>query len=315
MSPSETPLDPYPSRQAATAHWISRREPVLHGGPNAPGPLSAIELAAYDRDGFLVLPGVFNTDEAAHLRREVDTACDLADPNAATIVREPDSDTVRSLFAIHEGAGPLARLAGDPRLVERARQILGDAVGIHQSRVNRKPGLIGREFGWHSDFETWHTEDGMPAMQALSMSVMLSDNHTCNGPTLLIPGSHRTFVTCPGETPADHHLQSLRRQEYGVPDHESIRRLVAMGSSPRHPLGIAEATGPAGSLLIFDCNLLHGSPGNLTPHARVNVFIVYSALSNVLGQPLAGTVPRPAYLAARPARPPWSPPPVTPHPT
>ena len=52
-----------------------------------------------------------------------------------------------------------------------AEQILGSQVYIHQSRVNLKPGFKGKEFYWHSDFETWHIEDGMPRMRALSCSI------------------------------------------------------------------------------------------------------------------------------------------------
>src|SRR3546814_19751740 len=71
---------------------------------------------------------------------------------------------------------------------------------IHQSRLNYKPGFKGKEFYWHSDFETWHVEDGMPRMRALSMSVLLAENTPHNGPLMLIPGSHQSFLTCVGET-------------------------------------------------------------------------------------------------------------------
>lgn len=52
------------------------------------------------------------------------------------------------------------------RLLNVARQILGSEVYIHQFRANMKPGFLGKEFYWHSDFETWHVEDGMPSMRA-----------------------------------------------------------------------------------------------------------------------------------------------------
>src|SRR3546814_10756649 len=46
------------------------------------------------------------------------------------------------------------------------------------SRLNYKPGFKGKEFYWHSDFETWHVEDGMPQMRALSMSILLAENRS-----------------------------------------------------------------------------------------------------------------------------------------
>ena len=50
----------------------------------------------------------------------------------------------------------------------------------------------------------------MPAMRALSCSVLLTDNNANNGPLMLVPGSHRQFISCVGQTPNEHYKQSLR---------------------------------------------------------------------------------------------------------
>src|SRR3546814_3951459 len=91
-----------------------------------------------------------------------------ADPSIGSLeeaITEPGSDAVRSIFRVHELSDMLGRLASDPRLIHVARQILGSEVYMHQSRANMKPGFKGKEFYWHSDFETWHVEDGMPRMR------------------------------------------------------------------------------------------------------------------------------------------------------
>ena len=160
------------------------------------------------------------------------------------------------------------------------------------SRLNYKPGFTGKEFFWHSDFETWHVEDGMPRMRALSMSVLLADNTPNNGPLMLIPGSHKAFLTCIGETPDDHYRQSLKKQEYGVPDEDSLAELA-------HKHGIVAPTGKPGSVVIFDCNTMHGSNGNITPFPRANAFMVYNAVSNRLTAPFGVDKPRPEFIAAR----------------
>ena len=69
---------------------------------------------------------------------------------------------MRSVFAVHRSSALFASISEDPRLLSLAQNILGDDVYIHQSRLNYKPAFHGREFFWHSDFETWHAEDGMP---------------------------------------------------------------------------------------------------------------------------------------------------------
>ena len=102
---------------------------------------------------------------------------------------------------MHELSQEFSRLTRDPRILGIVRQLLGSEVYIHQSRINDKIGFESAGFDWHSDFETWHAEDGMPAMRAVSVSLMLTDNNEFNGPLMLIPGSHHMFVPCVGETP------------------------------------------------------------------------------------------------------------------
>jgi ectoine hydroxylase len=58
-------------------------------------------------------------------------------------------------------------------------------------------------------------------------------------------------------------------------------------------------TGPAGSIVVFDCNTMHGSYDNLSSDHRMNLFIVYNARSNALEAPFAAQRPRPEFIAAR----------------
>ena len=285
--------DVYPSRRALAAEFLPRLDPVVHGNWSEDAPLSAGQAAQFDRDGYLVLEDMFSDEEVAFLQGEARKL--LADPDALeaeTVITEPGGREVRSIFAIHAQSRVLARLAADERLAGAARFLLGDEVYIHQSRLNYKPGFQGKEFYWHSDFETWHVEDGMPRMRALSMSVLLAENTPHNGPLMLIPGSHRAFLTCVGETPEDHYRISLKKQEYGVPDEDSLAELA-------HRHGIVAPTGKPGSVVIFDCNVMHGSNGNITPFPRANAFLVYNAVSNRLAAPFGVEKPRPEFIAAR----------------
>jgi ectoine hydroxylase len=184
------------------------------------------------------------------------------------------------------------RLAQDARLVDVAQYLLGDEVYLYQTRLNYKPGFFGKEFYWHSDFETWHMEDGMPRMRALSVSISLTDNTDVNGPLMLIPGSHLHYVSCSGRTPNDHYKKSLRKQEYGVPDPVSLRKLIDNG-------GIESVQGPTGTVVFFDCNTMHGSNSNITPFPRTNAFFVYNSVNNRVEAPFGTSKPRPGFLAER----------------
>lgn len=284
--------DRYPSRIAAEPSVLERQDPVVHGRAED-GPLDAERLAFYENNGYLSFEAFFGAeeirpylDELARLRA---SESERAAPEA---VIEPDSGELRSIFAVHKNNAVLRELCTHPRLVAIARQLLGDQVYIHQSRINYKSGFRGREFYWHSDFETWHVEDGLPAMRTLSCSVSLTPNTEHNGPLMVIPRSHRKYVACIGETPENHYRKSLRKQEYGVPDEDSLASLVAEG-------GIVAPKGPAGSVTFFDCNLMHGSNSNITPLPRSNVFMVFNSVENRPQAPFCGLAPRPPFIAER----------------
>lgn len=287
--------DAYQSRVDNETTILRRRDPVLYGDPRVElsHGLSVHQLKNYQKNGFILLKGLFSEREAAGFLAEARRMC--ADPAVTAreeAIREPGSDEVRSVFRVHGLSPYFGRLAADARLVNIARQILGSDVYIHQSRVNLKSGFFGKDFYWHSDFETWHVEDGMPRMRALSCTVLLTENNEFNGPLLLMPGSHMQYISCAGQTPPDHYKQSLKKQEYGVADPAALSMLADRG-------GIQSMKGPAGSVVFFDCNTMHGSNSNISPYPRANLFMVYNSVENRLGDPRGGLVPRPEFIAAR----------------
>ncbi len=285
--------DIYPTRHAAEVQLLPRHDPVAYNAWTSGASLGADQIERFQQDGFLVIEDLFDEREVGALQDELGRL--LGDPSSLqreTVITEPGNDEIRSIFAVHEQSRLIARLAADERLAGIAGHLLGDEVYIHQSRLNYKPGFKGKEFYWHSDFETWHAEDGMPRMRALSMSILLADNTANNGPLMLIPGSHQVYVSCVGETPKDHYLHSLKKQEYGVPDEQSLAELA-------YERGIVAPTGKPGTVILFDCNTMHGSNGNITPFPRANVFLVYNAVSNRLQAPFAAPEPRPEFIGAR----------------
>jgi len=288
------PRDAYPSRRVgASAAVIPRSEPVVYSEDAQTDALTPDQIKRYAEQGFLIIDRLFSSAEVGALQAELASLrSDEKIKKREESITEAGSDSVRSIFAVHRQSEIFARLARDSRLVRIAEYLLNDQVYLHQSRLNYKPGFRGREFYWHSDFETWHVEDGMPSMRALSMSISLTPNNSTNGPLLLIPGSHEEFLVCEGETPEQHYKSSLKKQKYGVPDDDNLARLVASK-------GIREFTGNPGSVCIFDCNTMHGSNSNISPDSRSNAFFVYNAMSNRVQSPFSGQPPRPEHICAR----------------
>ncbi|MCQ0000108.1 ectoine hydroxylase [Streptomyces sudanensis] len=275
----------YPTR--GTAEVVTpRRDPVVWG------PLDP-ELEAFERDGFLPVEDLLTDEEVAVYRAELDRL--VADPAVRADERavvEPRSRAVRSVFEVHRLSDVFAELVRDERVAGAARRILGSDVYVHQSRINVKPGFGASGFSWHSDFETWHAEDGLPRMRAVSVSIALTPNLDTNGGLMIMPGSHRTFLGCAGATPEDNYRRSLRMQDAGTPSDEALTRLA-----DAH--GIRLFTGRAGSATWFDCNAMHGSGDNITPYPRSNVFIVFNSVENTAVEPFAAPARRPEFVGAR----------------
>lgn len=283
--------DVYPTRVTGGFSEIPREDPVVWGSGD--GPIDAATLKGFDDKGYLSIDQLVTPDEVKQFQEELKrlSADEKVRADERTII-ERQSQEVRSIFEVHKVSEVFAKIANDPRVVNRARQILGSDVYIHQSRVNFKPGYDGKEFYWHSDFETWHAEDGMPRMRAVSMSISLTDNFSYNGALMIMPGSHRTYISCAGETPEDNYKSSLVQQEAGTPDHDSLARLA-----DRHGIDVLE--GKAGGAIMFDCNCMHGSNGNITPFPRSNVFLVFNSVENTCVDPFAASSPRPSFIGAR----------------
>lgn len=291
MTQSKSQMDFYPTRMGETSKIIPRTDPVIFS--ESFSSLSEANARFFEKNGYLIFENLFSENEVKSLFDELKKiSSDESKKDSPKFILEETDKEVRSIFEIHKHSKMYDRLCRDRRVLAVARQLLGSEVYIHQSRVNLKPGFDGKEFYWHSDFETWHSEDGMPTMRALSCSISLTDNFEFNGPLMVIPGSHKKFVSCSGITPKKHYQQSLKRQEVGTPDKEILEKMVQEG-------GIVTAKGNAGSAIFFDCNIMHGSNGNITPYPRSNAFFVYNSVKNMLTDPFCGLSPRPDYIASR----------------
>lgn len=295
MSENKTQMDFYPTRINSESKIIPRTDPVVYR--DSCDELTKEQVDFFEKNGYIIFENLFSSDEVGRLFDELTSLSnDETKKEMPQFILEETQRDVRSIFEIHKISALYDQLSRDKRILKIVQQLLGSKVYIHQSRVNLKPGFDGKEFYWHSDFETWHSEDGMPNMRAISCSISLTKNYEFNGPLMVIPGSHQDFVSCSGETPDDHYKQSLKRQEIGTPQKEILEKMVEKSK-------IVSAKGDAGSVIFFDCNTMHGSNGNITPYPRSNAFFVFNSVCNGLVSPFCGLKPRPNYIADREFKP------------
>jgi ectoine hydroxylase len=240
--------------------------------------LSDHQVTRFEEEGYLFLPDLFSPLEVATLKREVPLILGQDRPE---IVREKDGTTPRTAFAVHTYNDAFGRLARHPRLIEPSMQLLGGPVYIHQFKVNAKAAFDGDVWQWHQDYGTWARDDLMPEPRAMNLAVFLDDVNEFNGPLLFIPGSHKL-----GKLEAGHDVSTTSYPLWTL-DHATVTRLVEQG-------GLVAPKGQAGSVLLFHCNLVHGSPANMSPWGRAIVYISACRVDNHIRQ-----FKRPEWIAHR----------------
>jgi ectoine hydroxylase len=223
--------------------------------------LSDQEIARFEEEGYLFFPGRFSQEEAGLLKREAERVYAI---EREEVWRE-SSGVARTAFAAHTYNEGFRRLGAHPRLIEPVMQLVGGPVYMHQFKVNAKAAFDGEVWQWHQDYGTWKRDDGMPEPRAMNIAVFLDEVTAANGPLLFIPGSHKH-----GVLEAGHDLETTSYPLWTL-DRETVTRLASEG-------GCVAPTGPAGSLLVFSSLLVHASPPNISPFARV---IVYLSLCHV----------------------------------
>jgi len=251
------------------------------------------QIDRFHTEGYLFFPGLFRPDEVAALNAAVPG---LYARREAFNVREKGSDAVRTNFAAHLYSAPFARLARHPRMIEPVQQLLGEALYMHQFKINGKMAFEGDVWQWHQDYGTWKNDDLMPTERAMNVAIFLDDVNEFNGPLMFIPGSHRK-----GVVDAQHDLTTTSYPLWTV-DHALIAQLVQRAGGPggfdaagRYvPGGIVSPKGPAGSMILFHSCLVHASTSNLSPWNRVSVYLSLCALSNHIRRHK-----RPEYIAHR----------------
>jgi len=239
--------------------------------------LTDAQRADFDRDGYIFLPEVFSETETALLRAEAGRVFTL---EREEVWRE-SSGAARTAFAAQTYSEPFRRLGLHPRLVEPVMQLLDGPVYLHQYKVNAKAAFDGEVWQWHQDYGTWARDDAMPEARAMNIALFLDEVTAVNGPLMFIPRSHKQ-----GVFEAGHDLETTSYPLWTL-DRETVTRLAEEG-------GIVAPTGPAGSVLMFHCNLVHASPPNISPWRRTIVYLSLCHVDNHIRQ-----FKRPEWVAHR----------------
>ncbi len=239
--------------------------------------VTATELEAYRKQGFFVRPGVLREEELVELRAAVEGIHRRiereADRGQAPVERtdgkryqqllgstvkwewEEGSREIRSMEPVHQLDPAVDALIDDPRLWQAARDLIGsEAVSLFTDKLNFKRPQ-GAPFPWHQDTPYWAF--GCNHLDRLaSLQLYLDDASAGNGCLWMIPGSHL-------------HGTLPQAEDRGVLGklYTDIEQLD--GSAP------VPIEAPAGSLIYFHGDVVHGSRSNRSAASRRALVFTY----------------------------------------
>lgn len=244
--------------------------------------LSDSQVAAYERDGFIVLPSLFSEEEVQEMKAELKRIQQI---DTDHLVREKTGGVAKTIYKVHEKDSPTASevfyaATRAPRLLEPAQQLLEDAeLYVYHTKCNLKTAIDGSVWQWHQDFGTWHI-DGVRRPSMTTALIMLDEPTEMGGCLYFIPGSHKLGSLEPVFDEATGY------KFYVVPKSTMIEILST------HPQAVPIIGGP-GTVVFFDANIVHASGHNLSSDDRWQAYIVYNQVKN---RPVDVENPRPDYV-------------------
>ena len=166
----------------------------------APSILTAAQVAAYERDGYLVLPGLISGEEAAALLQRLEDLILERLPRSPEIRLQVEPRLAEARLsgpALLSGLRKVERLAiddavfrrlsRDERLLDVARDLLGPDLKLFRDALMMKPAGHGSAKPYHQDSAYWRIEP----RELGSFWIALDEAAPENGCMRVLPGSHR----------------------------------------------------------------------------------------------------------------------------
>ena len=112
--------------------------------------MTQTQRAAYERDGFVIVRGLFDADETGLLRRAMEV--DPAVRDHVIDRRDQEGRSTRIALWNRAGDSVYGLAARCARMVDTAEALLGGEVYHFQSKLTAKDPEIGGAWEWHQDY-------------------------------------------------------------------------------------------------------------------------------------------------------------------
>lgn len=225
--------------------------------------LTPQQIAAYQSDGFLIVPEFLSTKEMAKLQQiAFDDA--VIRKHAFDLNDQSGKKTKLTLW-YKPGNDAYGLLTRSERMLLAAGQLMeGDSAVCHfHSKLMQKEPRVGGAWEWHQDYGYWYKNEFLFPDQMLSVMIAVTDANKANGCLQVIKGSHK-----------------MGRVEHGFAGEQvgAAQRYVDLALQTMELLHVELKAGDA---LFFHPNILHRSEANLSDTARWSLISVYNRCANV----------------------------------
>lgn len=218
--------------------------------------LTSRDRETFERDGFLVVPGMYSPDEVAAMAEWIDALVAKPPRRGAEMPYFEDNRTdpgrriLSRIERFAENGTALGNIVRSRKLLDAVEALLGGPAVLFKEKINFKlPG--GGGFEPHQDIQPgW--DDYAPYF--ISLAIAIDPSTTENGCLEVARGHHRRGLIGERWKPL------TAEQLHGV-------RFEA------HPM-------TPGDVMFFDCFVPHQSQPNATAQQRRNVYLTYNRASD-----------------------------------
>lgn len=221
--------------------------------------ISEKQIAAFHDDGYLIVRGVFDAEEANILRAAA--AADQSFKENAYDLEDGEGGKAQLVLWNSTGEDLWGAIARSERIVNAMEQLLGDEVYHYHSKMSIKQPRTGGAWSWHQDYGYWY-QNGCLWPDMGSAFIAVDPNTRENGCLQVLKGSHK-----------------LGRIEHG-------RYGDQTGADPERTAEAAKVMETVyleldpGDTLYFHSNLLHRSDQNTSDSQRWSLICCYNTKHN-----------------------------------
>lgn len=221
--------------------------------------LTEKQISDFHEDGYLIIPGLFDSQEADILRKAAHADSSFGD-NAYDL---EDGEGRKAQLVLWNKAGEdlWGSIARSERIVNAMEQLFDDEVYHYHSKMSIKKPRTGGAWSWHQDYGYWY-QNGCLLPDMGSAFIAVDSNTRANGCLQVLKGSHKM-----GRVEHGRYGDQTGADPERVEAAEKVMERVYVELDP-------------GDTLFFHSNTLHRSDQNTSDDPRWSLICCYNTKHN-----------------------------------